>query len=168
MTCGRLGIPADHAVQQRLLQATIHPANWTVEARSRNDSVSMSVLRLHFDGGKNKRGAYGSFELVEGENRYRRRLQFIGRHTSNEAEYLSLIAGLRFTLDHVEATGRNARNVQIAVFGDSLLVVRQVAGDWRTLNPRMAELCEESRSLYGKFGECSSIEWCSRNISVAL
>lgn len=63
--------------------------------------------------------------------------------TNNVAEYEALVLGLEKALEY------GARRVQ--AFGDSLLVVRQVRGEWAVKNPRLVELRLRARRLLERF-----------------
>jgi ribonuclease HI len=110
---------------------------------------------LVFDGGSrgNPGQAYGSFRLQRqgAAPSSPRRLRF-GRGTNNEAEYRTLIQGLRALLDECRNAGLDPRQVRLDIRGDSLLVIRQVEGAWKVRDPRMRELCEEARELLVRFG----------------
>ena len=59
----------------------------------------------------------------------------IGNHTNNVAEYLGLIVGLRHCVD------QKINNV--AVFGDSKLVVEQTMGNWKVKSENLIKLQQE-------------------------
>ena len=65
---------------------------------------------------------------------------FVGeKETNNVAEYNGLLLGLR------EAVARGVRN--LAVKGDSLLIIKQMKGEYKVNSPAMKPLFEESKSL---------------------
>jgi len=72
---------------------------------------------------------------------------YFGVRTNNEAEYLALIEGLKLAL------ARGAGELEI--FMDSLLVVRQLQGDYKVKNSRIRPLFEEARRLLSKLGSWS-------------
>ena len=59
----------------------------------------------------------------------------IGHHTNNVAEYLGLIVGLRHCID------QKINNV--AVYGDSKLVVEQTMGNWKVKSENLIHLQNE-------------------------
>jgi probable phosphoglycerate mutase len=59
----------------------------------------------------------------------------IGYHTNNVAEYLGLIVGLRHCID------QKINNV--AVYGDSKLVVEQTMGNWKVKSENLIHLQNE-------------------------
>ena len=73
--------------------------------------------------------------------------QFLGETTNNVAEYEALLAALEF------AVGRRAERLK--VYCDSELVVRQMQGRYRVLNPGLKPLFERARDLAGKLARFS-------------
>lgn len=69
--------------------------------------------------------------------------QFIGKKTNNQSEYSALILGLK------EALSRDIKQLQ--VYGDSLLVINQVTGQFKVKNIQLQELYKEALSLIAKF-----------------
>lgn len=72
---------------------------------------------------------------------------FIGRATSNVAEYRGLLAGL--------AAARRLNADQVEVASDSQLLIRQMTGLYRVKNAALRLLFEQARELVGKFHKCS-------------
>lgn len=96
---------------------------------------------------------YGSFRIQKAGSRgvLQTRLAF-GRGTNNEAEYRTLIAALESLLAQVERSRIDPAGVQLEVFGDSLLVLRQLSGAWKAREPRMAWLRDRAQRLLKRFG----------------
>jgi len=69
--------------------------------------------------------------------------QFIGNKTNNQSEYSALILGLK------EALSRDIKQLQ--VYGDSLLVINQVTGQFKVKNILLQELYKEAINLIAKF-----------------
>ena len=67
----------------------------------------------------------------------------IGVKTNNEAEYLALIKGINLCIKN------NISN--ISIFADSELVVKQINGDYKVKNERMAVLHKKTHDLLSKF-----------------
>ena len=63
----------------------------------------------------------------------------IGHHTNNVAEYCGLIVGLRHCID------QKINNV--AVYGDSKLIIEQCLNNWKVKNENMQKLHAEVMSL---------------------
>jgi len=67
----------------------------------------------------------------------------VGVKTNNEAEYLALIKGVDLCLEN---------NIsKISIFADSELIVRQINGDYKVKNERMAALHKKTHELLSKF-----------------
>ena len=66
----------------------------------------------------------------------------VGVKTNNEAEYLALIKGINLCLEN------NISN--LSIFADSELVVRQINGDYKVKNERMAVLHKKTHELLSK------------------
>ncbi len=73
--------------------------------------------------------------------------EFIGSATNNEAEYGALIKGLE------ESLKLNILNIEI--FADSELIVKQINGDYKVKNERMQKLHHKAISLFSKFNSWS-------------
>lgn len=127
---------------------------------------AVTTVRIYFDGGAkptNPGNAYGSYEVECKEvlqwNQKTNRQQF-GIGTSNQAEYLSLIAALKWLSHKTDGKG-----VHLKIFSDSKLVVMQVQGSWKIRCITMRELCQQSQQLLSRF-ETFTIHWISRNHNV--
>jgi ribonuclease HI len=66
--------------------------------------------------------------------------------TNNEAEYLALIMGLKHCLYH--------GCLNVSVFSDSELVVRQVQGKYKTKKEALKTLCQQALELMLEFDIC--------------
>lgn len=117
---------------------------------------SKGSVRLTFDGGSrgNPGPAYGSFR-VRGTGaatalQTLRRLRF-PQGTNNEAEYWSLLEGLRWTIKEARSKRLSPQELDLSVHGDSLLVIRQLEGEWKARDSRMRKLRDEANSLLGRF-----------------
>ena len=111
---------------------------------------------MTFDGGSrgNPGPAYGSFR-VRGTGsaaalQTLRRLHF-ARGTSNEAEYWTLLEGLRWTLGEARRKRLSAKDLDLSIQGDSLLVIRQLEGAWKARDARMRGLRDEAHKMLGRF-----------------
>jgi ribonuclease HI len=118
------------------------------------NAPQVKLATMHFDGGGQSPGPVtaacavelsdGSF--VEGVRRF-------DQGTHNTAEWQALILGLRLALTHGER--------QVVVKGDSMLVVNQVNGEWKTKNPALQSLRTQAEELLAQF-ESWSVEWIPR------
>ena len=67
--------------------------------------------------------------------------------TNNVAEYTALIEGLR------ALAGLGLAGEPVEVRGDSMLVIRQMSGDWRIGSERLLPLYRQAQDLAGQFAE---------------
>ncbi len=115
-------------------------------------------VQLFFDGGsRGNPGIAGSGAAIyENGNKIASvNYKFSDKETNNVAEYTALIIGLqeiaRLGLDEVE------------IFGDSLLVIKQVLGHWKIKHARMQQLNLIVRSLL--IGKKYTIQHISRKLN---
>src|SRR5215207_2347266 len=73
--------------------------------------------------------------------------------THHTAEWHALILGLRLARKHGER--------RVVVKGDSMLVVKQVNGEWEAKNPALQSLRMQAEELLAQF-ESSRVEWIPR------
>ncbi|MFQ6058402.1 MAG: ribonuclease HI family protein [Anaerolineae bacterium] len=132
------------------------------------EQAQQADYTLIFDGGSlgNPGPGYGSYVLIrnrDGKQRIRR-LNFEEEMTNNEAEYRTLIAGLEDLLGTISGAGRQPADFSLEVRGDSRLILNQVAGTWKTRQPRLMPLCDRARELLGQFG-AFTLTWQERRRS---
>ena len=75
------------------------------------------------------------------------------RGTHNTAEWHALILGLRMALKHGER--------HVVAKGDSMLVVKQINGEWKTKNEALRSLRAQAEELLARF-ETWRVEWIPR------
>ena len=75
--------------------------------------------------------------------------KFLGQATNNEAEYQALILGLQ------QALSFGIQEIRIHM--DSELLVRQLNGQYRVRNPRLAVFFRQAQDLLMKFEKCDII-----------
>jgi len=73
--------------------------------------------------------------------------EYLHDSTNNEAEYTALIRGLEYLIK------MNLLNVEI--FSDSELVVKQISGEYKVKNPRMQKLNQTAQLLFAKLDKWS-------------
>ena len=114
--------------------------------------MGRSSLRvtIHTDGGArgNPGPAAGAFVMTAAEDGAMLKEEgiFLGHATNNVAEYSAMIAGL----EAAEA----AEAVEVDVFSDSQLMVRQMTGEYRVRNEGLKPLYAAARALAGRFERC--------------
>jgi ribonuclease HI len=103
-------------------------------------------LFIHTDGGARGNPGPGAIGIVianEKKETIKEIGKFIGRSTNNEAEYRAVVEALK-------ACGKR-KNLDIAFFIDSLLVVNQLNGKFRVKEPRMKKYFNEIKLLEKNF-----------------
>jgi ribonuclease HI len=132
--------------------------------------VPAADITLVFDGGSlgNPGKGYGSF-VYRGviETQTPVRLEYPGQTTNNEAEYLSMLHGLRTILRELERDLRDPSEVSINVLSDSKLVVEQVSGRWKVRHAPLRPFHTEAVELLSRFA-CWQLHWQPRLESVRL
>ena len=100
------------------------------------------MYKLYFDGasrGTPGPAAYGGVIYKPDKSILLKYGDKIGHHTNNVAEYCGLIVGLRHCID------QKINNV--AVYGDSKLIIEQCLNNWKVKNENMQKLHAEVMSL---------------------
>lgn len=127
-------------------------------------------ITLVFDGGSlgNPGKGYGSF-LYRGTilTAEAVRLEFPGRTTNNEAEYYSLLHGLRAILAELQQLDLDPAAATVRVLSDSKLVVEQVSGRWKVKHEGLKPHHREAVNLLRRFGSWR-LEWHPRAESVRM
>ena len=96
------------------------------------------MFKLYFDGasrGNPGPASYGGVIYNPDGSTLLTYNKAIGNYTNNVAEYLGLVVGLRHCIDQ-EITN-------VAVFGDSKLVIEQTKGKWKVKSDNLKKLHEE-------------------------
>ena len=114
------------------------------------------TCELIFDGGSvgNPGESYGSFRWRCGDTPLsiptRRRF---GHGTNNQAEYKALIDGLLALLDELSSAGADPAITTLVIRGDSRLVLKQLAGEWKVKNAVLRKLNAQAQPLLAQFGD---------------
>lgn len=127
-------------------------------------------VTLVFDGGSlgNPGKGYGSFVytgVIATQSPVR--LDYPGKTTNNEAEYLSMIHGLRAILGELDRDARDPSTLTITVLSDSKLVVEQVSGRWKVRHAPLRPFHTEALQLLNRF-QSWHLHWQPRVESVRL
>lgn len=118
----------------------------------------MAVIKIYFDGGciPNPGRGYGSYEVVSEKFKHRvSRVDFGDNLTNNIAEYMAMIAALKWLRHHAETSD------SILLFTDSQLLRKQMLGQYRCKVPHLKEQLIEARHLLRHYQEWK-IEWRQR------
>lgn len=112
-------------------------------------------IRVIFDGGSkgNPGLGYGSYALEwPGFPRQLVQLKFGDRVTNNEAEYDTLIAALEAIGKRLHESGADPRTARLDIWGDSLLVISQIKGEWKVNKAELETRRDRARVLLSAFG----------------
>jgi ribonuclease HI len=86
------------------------------------------------------------------------RLEFGRGVTNNEAEYRTLIAGLKDLVGRIERAGKSASDYSLLVHTDSQLMVGQVTQGWQVKAANLRPLVDEAKRLVQAFGRCDLVK----------
>ncbi len=106
---------------------------------------------LYADGGsRGNPGPSGSGAIVRNEdgNTVLTVSEFLGTTTNNVAEYTAVLRALEDLKEH---RGVNAKEADVAICMDSMLVVRQMKGEWKIKHPSMKPLAAKVAALIPAF-----------------
>ena len=111
-------------------------------------SIHLTPWKLYFDGSKTDKASGAGIVLEEPlgvRHCYSFQLDF--QCTNNRAEYEALIIGLEMLVE------LGVQSVEI--LGDSMLVLKQIAGEYKCLNPSLAVYLVAARNLLTEFREAT-------------
>ncbi|XP_034197665.1 uncharacterized protein LOC117613128 [Prunus dulcis] len=111
-------------------------------------SIHLTPWKLYFDGSKTDKASGAGVVLEEPlgvRHCYSFQLDF--QCTNNRAEYEALIIGLEMLVE------LGIQSVEI--LGDSMLVLKQIAGEYKCLNPSLAVYLVAARNLLTEFREAT-------------
>jgi ribonuclease HI len=106
------------------------------------------VITAYFDGGARSNpgpGGYGVYIVDEQGTVLAELSGSLGITTNNIAEYTGLIAALQWAADHGVK--------QIAIKGDSLLIIEQMRGNYKVKNEGLKPLHMKARMLVMQIGD---------------
>jgi ribonuclease HI len=113
-----------------------------------SDRGSGKTLTLHFDGGSRGNPGPAGIGVVlldeEGTPLYELG-EFLGRCTSNVAEYTALVRGL--------TAAKNLNAKKVVIKADSELVVRQINGIYKVKSPDLKPLYQQAINLMNQIGD---------------
>jgi len=112
------------------------------------------------DGGSRSNGSadsagYGSYCVqVRTGQKQTIRLDFGRGVTNNEAEYRTLIAGLKDLAGRIERAGKAPADYSLLGHTDSQLMVGQLTQGWQVKAVNLRPLVDEAKGLVQAFGRC--------------
>lgn len=81
------------------------------------------------------------------------RVTFGGKHSADEASYLTLCAALYDVLDRILRRGRDPSILSAAILGGNQLVVRQLTGEYKVRPPTLQPLHAQARERLRGFSK---------------
>ena len=119
---------------------------------------------LSTEGGATANGSadslgYGSY-CLEARTSHRQmvRLDFGHGVTNNEAEYRTLIAGLKDLFGRIQRAGTSPSGYSLLVHTDSQLMVGQLTHGWKVKAANLRPLVDEAAGLMQTFGRCDLVK----------
>lgn len=116
------------------------------------DILDTMKFSIYADGGsRGNPGPSGSGAIIRDEagDTVATVSEFLGVTTNNVAEYTAVLRALE-TLEKM--LGQKAREAEVSVRMDSMLVVRQMNGEWKIKHPGMKPLAARVGELVRSFG----------------
>ena len=120
-------------------------------------------FHLSCDGGSRGNGSaqaagFGSYFLSNRDGRQQIVRLDLGTATNNEAEYRTLIAGLKDLVGRIERAGRTPSIYSLLIHTDSQLVVGQLTQGWQVKAANLRTLVDEAKVLMQTFGRCDLVK----------
>jgi ribonuclease HI len=115
------------------------------------------VKTFYIDGSGEAPDGKGSGWAFVYEDQNLERVKRIDHLTNNEAEYLGLIAVLKYV----------SRGSCVLIFTDSALVSNQLTGKFRVTAPRLKELLDEAKTLMEERDLEVEVRWIPRERNLA-
>ncbi|XP_050215356.1 uncharacterized protein LOC126666527 [Mercurialis annua] len=120
--------------------------------------MELNPCRLWFDGSRTDRGAGAGIVIVSSSGaRFTMSCSLNFKCTNNQAEYEALILGLEILME----LGATA----IQVWGDSMLVIKQVAGEYKCESELLIRYCNKAKHLIGGFSD-TWLEYTKRSDNI--
>ena len=130
---------------QELLSSKKNQKNTTLKKISNKINSSFSNYTMYIDGAADlhsKTSGIGGVIYKDGEELFAFS-EYLDNATNNEAEYTALIHGLKSLL--------KLSVLNVTIFSDSELVVKQINGEYKVNNDRMKKLYCDAHELLSKF-----------------
>ena len=130
---------------QELLSLEQNKKNQTLQKISNKINSSSSNFTMYIDGAADlhsKTSGIGGVIYKDGEELFTFS-EYLDNATNNEAEYTALIHGLKSLL--------NLSVLNVTIYSDSELVVKQINGEYKVKNDRMKKLHSDAHVLLSKF-----------------
>ncbi|MFN3550618.1 MAG: ribonuclease HI family protein [Endomicrobiia bacterium] len=110
-------------------------------------------FKLFFDGNKTPKATTCSYVLSSQDNKilFEETLILPQEITVPQAEYQGLIKGINKTIEYLKVSGFNLKEIELEIYGDSQLVIKQINGEYECKDPKLRILRSEVRNLLTNF-----------------
>jgi len=117
----------------------------------------MKRVKIYFDGNKTPESVTCSYVLIDERTNKQKEdtIKLPDETTVPQAEYQGLIKALSAMTD------KKNTGVELEIFGDSQLAVKQILCDWECKNAELRILRSQARNLLNEFDKWS-IQWVPR------
>ncbi|MCS7152185.1 MAG: ribonuclease HI family protein [Endomicrobia bacterium] len=124
--------------------------------------------KLYFDGNKTPQGVSCSYIVQEEKGkRIIEETKLLDKNTTvPEAEYHGVIKGLERFIDYCKEKNINLNEVELEVYGDSQLVIKQLTGEYECKKPNLRVLRSKVRYLSTLLGNVNFF-WVERKDNLA-
>ena len=121
---------------------------------------NLRKVKVYFDGNKTPEGVTCSYVLIDEKTKIKKEqtINLPKNTTVPEAEYWGLIYALK--------AFKKTENVELEIFGDSELVIKQIKSNWECKKPQLRILRSEARNLLNRFVSYQ-IKWLPREKNLA-
>jgi len=116
----------------------------------------MKIIKIYADGGArgNPGPAAIGYSIIQNGQEIKAHGQYIGKATNNQAEYKAVLAALIWLEENADFISENKRNSngnssleEIQVFLDSLLVAKQLSGQYKIKNKILQNIAIKVKKL---------------------
>ena len=117
----------------------------------------MKRVKIYFDGNKTPESVTCSYVLIDERTNKQKEdtIKLPDETTVPQAEYQGLIKALSAMTD------KKNTGIELEIFGDSQLAVKQILGEWECKNAELRILRSQARNLLNEFDKWS-IQWVPR------
>lgn len=127
----------------------------------------MNKFKLYFDGNKTPQGVSCSYSLITSDEKviFEETQELPKETTVPEAEYLGLIKGIEKTMSYLKSQNIDPKDVDLEIYGDSQLVIKQLTGEYDCKKPQLRVLRSKIRDLLTSVSK-HSFNWIPREKNI--
>lgn len=127
----------------------------------------MKKFKLYFDGNKTPQGVSCSYSLTTSNEQiiFEETQELPKETTVPEAEYLGLIKGIEKTISYLKSQNIDTKDIDLEIYGDSQLVIRQLTGEYECKKPQLRILRSKIKDLLTSVSKYS-FNWIPREKNI--